>query len=183
MRVRICRQPTGTIEGVHLDQFRTGRVYDISTRLAGLFLAEGWAESVEDDGPARQDGPSAGRVAAVVLVVDDHPDMRRLTALILSRNGYDVIEAENGREAIASLCRHAPDLVILDLNMPVMDGWQFRAEQQRLADGRLAAIPVLLVTGAEGSGEQVSTLKAVGLVRKPFEPAQLLEAIERAMPR
>jgi len=71
--------------------------------------------------------------------------------------------------------------VILDLNMPVMDGWQFRAEQQRLPDGHLATIPVLLVTGADDAPDHAVRLKAVGLVKKPFDPDQLLEAVQQAL--
>ena len=92
-------------------------------------------------------GQGPNRLTALVLVVDDHTDLREFAARVLASSGYDVIEAFDGRDAISSLCRHAPDLVVLDLNMPGMDGWQFRAEQEALPDGHLAAIPVLLVTG------------------------------------
>ena len=63
-----------------------------------------------------------------------------------------------------------------------MDGWQFRAEQQRLADERLAAIPVLLMTGEEDAADHAEKLQAVGLVKKPFEIAHFLQAVERALP-
>ena len=72
--------------------------------------------------------------------------------------------------------------MILDLNMPLVDGWQFRAEQQRLADERLAAIPVLLMTGEEDAAAHAEKLQAVGLVKKPFDVAQFLQAVERALP-
>jgi CheY-like chemotaxis protein len=177
MRLRICRQPTGTIDGIALEHFRPGLVYDIGTQLASVFLAEGWAEPCEK----RRANRPPNRLAALVLVVDDHTDLRELTASVLACNGYDVIEALDGRDGIASLCQHAPDLVILDLNMPVMDGWQFLAEQQRLPDGHLATIPVLLVTGADDARDHAVTLKAVGLVKKPFDPEQLLEAVQQAL--
>jgi CheY-like chemotaxis protein len=183
MRLRICRQPAGTIDGITLGRFREGLVYDIGSQLATVFLAEGWAEPFPSDATPPPQRPPPTRLAALVLVVDDHTDLRALTTSVLACNGYDVIEALDGRQAIRSLCEHAPDLVILDLNMPVMDGWQFRAEQQRLPDGHLAAIPVLLVTGADDAPEDVATLKAVGLVKKPFDPAQLLAAVQRALIR
>jgi len=63
-----------------------------------------------------------------------------------------------------------------------MDGWQFRAEQQRLPDRRLADIPVLLVTGADVTIDHAATLKAVGLVQKPFYPERLLDAVRKALP-
>jgi CheY-like chemotaxis protein len=181
MRLRICGQPTGTIDGIPLDHFHPGLVYDISTQLAAVFLAEGWGEPCSDTDEGRRAPRPPNRLAALVLVVDDHTDVRQLTADVLGCNGYDVIEALDGRDGIASLCQNAPDLVILDLNMPVMDGWQFRAEQQRLPDGHLATIPVLLVTGADDAPDHAVTLKAVGLVKKPFDPDQLLEAVQQAL--
>ena len=125
--------------------------------------------------------PSSGEVSALVLVVDDDTDLRRLTATVLSCNGYRVVEAPDGREAMGRLVAHTPDLIVLDLNMPVMDGWEFRAEQQQLANDQLAAIPVLLVTGADGADAHAARLKAVGMVKKPFDPEQLLGAIRMAL--
>jgi CheY-like chemotaxis protein len=182
VRLRICRQPTGVIDGIPLEKFRAGIVYDVATQLANVFLAEGWAEPVEELAAERQPTkPPEGRISALVLVVDDDTDLRRLTASVLSCNGYGVIEAQHGRDAIAQLTQSTPDLVVLDLNMPVMDGWEFRAEQQRLPDGRLAAIPVLLLTSADGARTHAATLKAVGLVEKPFDPDRLLGAIKTAL--
>jgi len=82
---------------------------------------------------------------------------------------------------MASLCEHVPDLVLLDLNMPVMDGWEFRAEQQQLLNSQLASIPVVLVTAAPDARDHAATLKAVGVVEKPFAPKQLLEAVKLAL--
>ena len=183
MRLRICRQPVGTVDGVALEQFRAGLVYDIRTELAAVFLAEGWGEPFDSRDETHSRVPPPNRLAALVLIVDDHTDLRKVTASVLSCNGYEVIEAPDGRDAIQSLCHHAPDLVILDLNMPVMDGWQFRAEQQRLPDGHLSAIPVLLLSGAENANDHAAKLKAVGFVKKPFNPVELLAAVERALTR
>ena len=181
LRLRICRQPAGTVNGVRVDHFRPGLIYDIGIQLADVFLAEGWGEPVADRPESAQRPPN--RVAALVLVVDDDTDLRRLTADVLSCNGYDVVQASHGQEALTRLCEHSPDLVILDLNMPVMDGWQFRAEQLRLSDGQLTAIPVLLVTGEDRADDQVATLRAVGLIKKPFNADELLNAIQSALPQ
>ena len=178
MRLRICRQPTASVDGISVDQFRPGLVYNIGTQLASIFLAQGWAEPL---GPDDQSSPVPNRLAALVLVVDDHTDLRKFTANVLAINGYDVIEAGDGQDALASLRQHAPDLVILDLNMPVMDGWQFLAEQQRLPGGHLPAIPVLLVTGTDRADKEALKLKAVGLVKKPFDPDELVTAVEKAL--
>ncbi len=182
MRVRICRQPAGAIDGMPLDHFRPGLIYEVGTQLASVFLAEGWAEPVDghESNPPTQ---RSGRVGAVVLLVDDDTDLRKMTADVLACNGYGVIQAQHGREGIARLVQDTPDLVVLDLNMPVMDGWQFCAEQQRLGDGRLASIPVLLVTGADEAAAHSVTLKAAGFVAKPFDPEHLLTAITAAIGR
>ena len=95
----------------------------------------------------------------------------------LAMHGYDVVEAGNGEEALQCFYPDAPDLVILDLNMPVMNGWQFRAAQQQLRDARLAAIPVLLVTGSDHAVEHAASLAAAGVVTKPFNPDRLLTAV------
>ena len=123
MRVRICRQPAGTIDGVRVDHFRPGLIYDIGIQLANVFLTEGWGEAVADRSESQR---PANRVAALVLVVDDEIDLRQLTADLLLCNGYDVVQAGHGQEAIVQLREHSPDLVVLDLNMPVMDGWHSR---------------------------------------------------------
>lgn len=175
MHLRIRQRLTGSIDGVQLDRFRAGVVYEVGTQLANLFFAEGWAEPVAKDG-----APS--RNAALVLVVDDDTCVRRFTTRLLTGKGYATAEAGDGREAMARLCEHSPDLVLLDLYMPVMDGWQFRAEQQRLRDRQLAAIPVLLLSGADKAVDHVATLKAVGLVQKPFYPERLLDAVKKALP-
>jgi two-component system OmpR family response regulator len=108
--------------------------------------------------------------------------VRHLVATVLRDGGYEVLQARHGREAIAQLCEHRPDLIILDLNMPVMNGWQFCAERQRLADGRLSAIPVLLLSGLAAAQSHVFPLRAAGLVQKPFEPDELLNAAHKALP-
>jgi two-component system, OmpR family, phosphate regulon response regulator PhoB len=182
MRLRMCRQLAGSIDGVSLDRFRDGAVYDVGIALASVFLAEGWAEPAADDAQSGSVRPATHTVAAVVLVVEDEPDVRHLVAAVLHEGGYEVLQARHGGEAISQLCEHRPDLIILDLHMPVMNGWQFCAERQRLADGRLSAIPVILLSGLEAAPSQVFALRAAGLVRKPFEPDQLLNAAQMALP-
>jgi DNA-binding response OmpR family regulator len=132
------------------------------------------------DPPSPRDVPQH---VALVLVIDDDADLRQLTARILVLNGYDVIEAGDGRIGLGWLAKSVPDLVILDLHMPVMDGWAFRAEQQDLADKRLAAIPILLLTGEEAAADHAHVLDAAGLVQKPYEPEELLVAVNAALRR
>jgi len=182
MRLRICRRLHGSIDGVAIDHLEIGLIYEIGTQLASVLLAEGWAEPISAaDAALPSLRPPLKRPSAVVLVVDDEPDLRQLTANLLISNGFDVVIAQHGREALERLCEHRPDLVLLDLNMPVMDGWQFRAAQARLVDSHLVNIPVLILTGADGAPEHAATLNAVGLIEKPFHPDQLLDAVRTAL--
>lgn len=79
-----------------------------------------------------------------VLVVDDNTDVREMMQILLEDAGYRALGAANGREALESMRAHRPGLVLLDLNMPVMDGWEFRRQQN--ADDQLSDIPVICIT-------------------------------------
>jgi CheY-like chemotaxis protein len=181
MRLRICRRLQGFIDGVAIDHFQIGLIYEIDTRVASVLLAEGWAEPVGADGSTQTTPRPPPKKAAVVLVVDDESDLRELVAELLLWHGYDVVLAQHGREALERLCEYCPDLVLLDLNMPVMDGWQFRAAQRRLVEPDLVNIPVLLLTSANGASDHAATLKAVGLIEKPFDPDRLVDAVRTAL--
>lgn len=184
MRLRILTRPTGTIDGVSLDYFHVGGVYEIGAQVACVFLAEGWAEVVTDADAGvfvRPPPPQVENIERLVLVVDDEPDVRRLTESLLTAHGYHVIVAGHGKEAIDRLREQCPDLIVLDLNMPVMDGWQFRAEQRYLPDKKRAAVPVLLMTGVDDAATHADTLRAVGVIEKPFDPDDLLDAVSAAI--
>jgi CheY-like chemotaxis protein len=118
----------------------------------------------------------------VILLVDDDPDMRRVTESMLRGHGYRVLQSPNGRDALGQLRAHCPDVIVLDLNMPVMNGWQFREEQQRLGDARLVATPVVLLTGEDHAVHHAARLGAVGVLKKPFDPEALVQLIRTALP-
>lgn len=184
MRLRILTRPTGTIDGISLDHFRVGGVYELGSEVGCVFLTEGWAELVSDDDAAvfvRPPPPEIAHVEPLVLVVDDEPEVRQLTESLLTAHGYHVIVAGHGRDAIQRLREHCPDLIVLDLNMPVMDGWQFRTEQRYLTDKKRAAVPVLLLTGIDDAATHADTLQAVGVIKKPFDPDDLLDAVSAAI--
>ena len=182
MRLRICRPLQGSIDGVAIDHLQPGLIYDLGTQVASVLLAEGWAEPVgAADSSVAKTRPPPKRASAVVLVVDDESDLRQLVADLLSWHGYDVVLAQHGREALERLCEHCPDLVLLDLNMPVMDGWQFRAEQRRLLEPGLVNIPVLILSGADGADKHAAKLGVVGAIEKPFDPDRLLDAVRTAL--
>jgi CheY-like chemotaxis protein len=183
LRVRILTFPTGTIDGVSLDHFTVGGVYELGTQIACVFLAEGWAELVSDESIelARPPPPEVADIEPLVLVVDDDPDLRRLTESLLTAHGYHVIVAGHGRDALLRLRERCPDLIVRDLNMPVMDGWQFRNEQRYLTDRKRAAVPVLLMTGVDDAAREAESLRAVGVIKKPFDPDDLLDAVSAAI--
>jgi CheY-like chemotaxis protein len=186
MRLRILAQPTGTIDGVALDQFHIGCIYELGTQVACVFLAERWAELVgyeETPAVVRPPPPAVAHIEPLLLLVDDDPAMRRMAETLLTAHGYHVIVAAHGRDAIQRLRERCPHLIVLDLNMPVMDGWQFRREQRYLSDKSRAAVPVLLMTGEDDAPRHANALQAVGIVKKPFDPDDLLDAVSTAIQR
>ncbi|AUX41618.1 chemotaxis protein CheY [Sorangium cellulosum] len=112
-----------------------------------------------------------------ILIVDDDAAIRRTLGELLEEEGYAVASAANGREALACL-RDDPSfaLVLLDLMMPVMDGFQFRAEQK--SDPALASLPVVVMTARGGMDR--AGLDAEAVVSKPFDLLLLMGAIERS---
>lgn len=186
MRLRILAQPTGTIAGIALDQFHVGGIYDLGPQVACVFLAERWAESVGDDEtPAFVCLPpsAVAHIAPLLLLVDDDAMMRRMTETLLTAHGYHVIVAVHGRDGIERLREQCPDLIVLDLNMPVMDGYQFCREQRYLPDKNRAAVPVLLMTGENDAPSHATALQAAGVITKPFDPDDLLDAVSAAIKR
>ena len=177
MRLRITKKPVGTIDGVALNQFQVGEVYELGTQVACVFLAEGWAE-VADTAKLVRPPPEHISIKGVVLVVDDDPSLRELARNLLTSQGYHVIVAEHGEDAIRRLRECCPDVIVLDLNMPVMDGWQFRSKQQHLSDKHLAAIPIVLLTAQENAAQHAAALNARAFVSKPFDPVALLDVID-----
>jgi CheY-like chemotaxis protein len=122
-----------------------------------------------------------------VLVVEDDPAAREVVRRALERDGWIVFEADNGRSALESLKRAAPDLIVLDLMMPEMDGFEFVAELRRSESGR--RIPVVVVTAKEITAEDRARLN--GQVRRIFHKgsfsreeltAELRRALEAGRP-
>jgi CheY-like chemotaxis protein len=114
-----------------------------------------------------------------VLVVEDDRDARDLLIYVLEDKGYAAAGAAHGREALGWLraSERPPCLILLDLMMPVMDGWQFRREQQR--DPGLCAIPVLVVSAAAGLSQEAAALGAAGCVTKPVDVDHLMNLVRR----
>ncbi|MBC7241769.1 MAG: response regulator [Anaerolineae bacterium] len=120
----------------------------------------------------------------VILCIEDEPEMIDLIRLILERRGYKVLGAVGGEEGMKALEAQVPDLILLDLMMPDMDGWEvFR---QVRANPRLQHIPVVVVTAKAQSIDKVLGLhiaKVDDYITKPFGPQELIEAVERVLSR
>lgn len=110
-----------------------------------------------------------------ILVVDDDPSILETVSGILDLEGYPVETASNGREALAALDRVQPSLVLLDMRMPVLDGWGFARELQQ----RGIKLPILVMTAAQNARRWAEEIGAQGYVPKPFELNDLLAAVER----
>lgn len=111
-----------------------------------------------------------------ILVVDDERDVRSLVCHILTDQGYEVEQAVDGRDALAKIQASAPDLVVLDLMMPELDGWQVLRELQTFANR-----PRVVVLSAFGDAKGVTEAGAVGFLPKPFRFAQLVDTCQRAL--
>ena len=112
-----------------------------------------------------------------ILVVEDTEDNRQILRDLLSMAGYDMIEAHDGAEGVARASEHKPDLILMDIQMPVMDGYE--ATRRLKADPALKAIPVIVITSYALSGDEEKA-RAAGCddyVTKPYSPMQLLRLI------
>ncbi|HET6436424.1 MAG TPA: response regulator [Anaeromyxobacter sp.] len=114
------------------------------------------------------------RQGAVVLLVEDDADIRELMALVLSDEGYAVSTAENGLRGLELARERQPALIVLDLMMPVMSGWEFRAHQR--ADPSLAGVPVIVVSAAAPGSEP---LEVAAYISKPFDFDVLVRTVHQ----
>ena len=117
-------------------------------------------------------------IAVRVVCVEDEPEMIELVSLILSKRGFEVIGANDGPEALATIAEIKPDLVLLDLMMPDMDGWE--VYQAMKADEEMRSIPVIVVTAKAQSIDKVLGLhiaKVDDYITKPFTPDELLASV------
>ena len=114
-----------------------------------------------------------------ILVIEDDEDIRESLQQVLEMEGYDVVPAGNGREGLAALSQAEPCVILLDLMMPVMNGWEFRREQ--LSDSLLASIPTVIVTAYVGPIP--NGLGEAPKVRKPVKPEQLISLVETYCPK
>jgi two-component system, cell cycle response regulator DivK len=113
-----------------------------------------------------------------ILVVEDQEDNRQILRDLLTNAGFDMIEAENGEEAIASAQASRPDRIMRDIQLPILDGYE--ATRRIKADPDLKSIPIIVVTSYALSGDEDKARRAGcdDYVAKPFSPRQLLAKIK-----
>lgn len=121
--------------------------------------------------------PEVWAARASVMVIDDDPTVLEMVSDFLRDEGFRVCTALNGLEALAKLRSDRPDLILLDLMMPVADGWQF-LEQLRVHPLG-ATIPVVLLSAVRLLNEQASRLRVDGFLPKPFDITELLDEVNR----
>ncbi|HEX8229554.1 MAG TPA: response regulator [Chloroflexia bacterium] len=123
----------------------------------------------------KQAGDDATPSAPVILVVDDDPEIRLIVGEVLAFEGYKVVEAGDGAEALCLIQRTHPDLVLLDMRMPVMDGWTFAEQLQE----RGIKLPIVVMTAAMDARRWATDIQAQAYLSKPFDILALLEAVSR----
>ena len=117
-----------------------------------------------------------------ILVVEDQEDNRRILRDLLTNAGYEVVEADNGGEALRSVSERRPDLILMDIQLPVIDGYE--TTRRLKADPTLRDIPVIVITSYALSGDE-DKARAAGCddyVTKPYSPRQVLAKIRTYLP-
>ena len=118
-----------------------------------------------------------------ILVVEDPPDNRQIIRDMLAPTDYEIIEAEDGEQALAAIAKQRPDLILMDIQLPIMDGYE--ATRRIKADPELKSIPVIAVTSYALSGDDGKAHAAGcdGYVTKPYSPRELLAKIRQYLPQ
>ena len=117
-----------------------------------------------------------------ILVVEDQADNRQILRDLLGNAGFDLIEAENGQEALAALAGHRPDLILMDIQLPIMDGYE--ATRRIRANPEMKSIPIIAVTSYALTGDEAKALAAGcdAYVTKPYSPRALLAKVREYVP-
>lgn len=121
---------------------------------------------------------AAGRTKTV-LVIDDDEDMLWLVSDVLQDAGYAVETAADGGQGLEAVARRLPDLILLDMKMPVLDGWGFARELRARHDRH--PTPIVVLTAADDARKRAQEVGAVGWVGKPFSLGELIAAVYRAI--
>ena len=114
-----------------------------------------------------------------ILVVEDHEDNRQILRDLLENAEYDMIEAEDGEKALVAAARYRPDLILMDIQLPFLDGYE--VTRRLKADPVLKAIPIIVITSYAMSGDEQKAYAAGcdAYVSKPYDPIALLETMRQ----
>jgi len=112
-----------------------------------------------------------------ILVVEDQEDNRQILRDLLGSAGYQLVEAENGEEALKALARQRPDLILMDIQLPILDGYE--TTRRIRANGDFKSIPIIAVTSYALAGDDAKAIAAGcnGYVSKPYSPRKLLAKV------
>ena len=126
-------------------------------------------------------GGPAGPAGPLVLIVDDDAQLRTFVRANLEAEGYEVREAGSAKEGLEALDKDSPDLILLDVMMPQVDGWEML---QQVQERHRAAIPVIMFSGKvdERSAAEATSRGAQGFIGKPFDPRALIESTKQFLP-
>ena len=121
-------------------------------------------------------------MSRLILVVEDQKDNRQIIRDLLSTQDYEVAEAENGVEALAAVAKRRPDLILMDIQMPIMDGYE--TTRRIKADPATNGIPIIAVTSYALTGDEQKARDAGcdDYVAKPYSPRQLLAKVRQYLP-
>jgi CheY-like chemotaxis protein len=134
----------------------------------GTAFAEPW-RAAQPQRRATATGP--------ILIVDDDPALLDVIAAILKQEGYAIATATNGADALRAVDQQPPALVLLDMRMPVLDGWEFA----RQLEDRGLDVPIIVMTAAQDAARWAQEVSAAACLAKPFELNDLLDAIDRML--
>jgi len=120
-------------------------------------------------------------MASKILIADDDPDLRTIVHDFLETYGFEIVLAVNGQEALALAAQERPDIILLDMSMPILNGWEVARRLRQ--DPMLRSTPILAFTAHALKGDKEKTLEAGcdGYVSKPFSPDNLLAEINRLL--
>jgi two-component system chemotaxis response regulator CheY len=114
-----------------------------------------------------------------ILIVDDDESIRQIVRMCLTDEGYQVFEAPNGQVALNRLAEVLPSLILLDLRLPVMDGWEFARRYNALPG---AHAPIVAFVAALNAEQECANLDAAGVIAKPFDLDDLLRSVRSLLP-
>lgn len=121
-------------------------------------------------------------MSRTVLTVDDSRTMRAMLKLTLGDAGYTVVQAENGQEGLDRFDEIVADVIITDINMPVMDGITFIKRLRQTVNGRATPILILTTESSDAKKAEGRAAGATGWIVKPFDPVKLVKVVEKVCP-